>query len=326
MFHWKKPKDIWKGEGIYHLTFVLRDRRPILGTLILDEEHPRCVYSDLGLAIRHSFEKTKELVPEMRFLADRIMEDHLHIVVWVTKDIDRSIRQIGHGMQQGFKKLSPELVFERPFIRTLARKNQLHEMCAYVNDNPRRAVIKRLHPDLFRLHRRLAVTRGSETLFFSALGNPFLLDYPQRQVVICSRFITDEQLQRQQRSLMFGAEMGAVTYSAAISPGERTIVRAIREAGHPLVIVLKDGFPPEGDPHERFFKPGGVYFDACAAGRLLLLEPTPEIFAHLPIIERTDQAILAKNLERHFAPSPIPHTSTRWRMMAINEMVKWMGA
>ena len=33
-FFWKSPKDIWKGEGIYHLTFVVNGRKKLLGELV----------------------------------------------------------------------------------------------------------------------------------------------------------------------------------------------------------------------------------------------------------------------------------------------------
>ena len=33
-FKWKDPKKIWKGEGIYHLVFVVVGRQPLLGTLV----------------------------------------------------------------------------------------------------------------------------------------------------------------------------------------------------------------------------------------------------------------------------------------------------
>lgn len=195
-------------------------------------------------------------------------------------------------------------------------------MCQYVSDNPRRAVIKRLNPDMFKIRRNLQVTRNAHTFTFSALGNPFLIDYPQRQVVICSRSMSDDRIQEQLRHQMFAAQMGAVTYSAAISDGERTIVRAIREAGYPLVVLLRDGFPREGDPKEKFFKPEGVYFDLCAEGRLLLIEPRPEDFEDPFIVELTDKAILASATARHIDTSPLRHFVTRWQMMAANQLLK----
>lgn len=35
-FTLKSPKDIWKGEGIYHLTFVVAGRRQFLGELVAE--------------------------------------------------------------------------------------------------------------------------------------------------------------------------------------------------------------------------------------------------------------------------------------------------
>ena len=33
-FVWKAPKDIWKGVGIYHITFVVAERKRLLGELV----------------------------------------------------------------------------------------------------------------------------------------------------------------------------------------------------------------------------------------------------------------------------------------------------
>ena len=33
-FEWKAPKDIWKGVGIYHITFVVAGRKRLLGELV----------------------------------------------------------------------------------------------------------------------------------------------------------------------------------------------------------------------------------------------------------------------------------------------------
>lgn len=75
-----------------------------------------------------------------------------------------------------------------------------------------------------------------------------------------------------------------VSITSAISEGEKIVAKRLRDAGMPLIVMLIDGFPPEGSIHERYFKPGGVYFDACAAGRLLLIEPYCEVLDD-PIIE-----------------------------------------
>ena len=230
-----------------------------------------------------------------------------------------------------YKQMPP--LFSAPFIRTLSRKGQLDAMVRYIHDNPRRAMLRRQHPDLFKIRREVKVQttlkNGTETasneetitLRFSALGNLFLLDYPVRQAVVCSRSATEEAISRQGDAILTAAEQGAVTYSGAISAGEREITRAIREEAFPLVVVLKDGFPAEGTERERYFKPGGVYFEACAAGRLLLLEPTEATLADTRLQALTEQALREKAEAKHQEYQAIPHTTDRWRMMANNTIV-----
>ena len=49
-FEWKNSKDIFKGPGIYHLTFAVAGRRPLLGELVA-LEHSRA-YSRAGFLSR----------------------------------------------------------------------------------------------------------------------------------------------------------------------------------------------------------------------------------------------------------------------------------
>ena len=191
-------------------------------------------------------------------------------------------------------------------------------MIDYVKDNPRRLWLKSRSPDLFRLHRR-TVAAG---LTFTSMGNHFLLSWPDGQVVEMSRSATDAQIQSQLQLALAAARHGVVTYTAAISRGERVIARTLREQGYPLVILLNDGFPKEGHPHERYYKPGGVYFEACSKGLLLLLEPTEESFLDVSIQKAVEETLRRKAEERHFSYAPIPVTSQRYRFVALNEMAK----
>lgn len=118
------------------------------------------------------------------------------------------------------------------------------------------------------------------------------------------------------------AHNGAVTYTAAISEGEKLIARTLREQGYPLVVLLNDGFPKEGSPHERYYKPGGVYFEACCRGRLLLLEPAEQSFLDAGIRAAVEETLRRKAEARHWAYTPIPVTSQRYRFVALNEMAK----
>ena len=393
-FVWKRHKDIFKGVGIYHITFVVTGRQPLLGELAIDHDEPRCLPTDLGRAISHDLDEIQQRRPYVRLLAKQLMPDHIHVLLYVTDDCSVSIKEIARGMRQGWRQMAttvsidPQMpsaeeykqmpkevtqmpkggaqmpsaeeykqmpkgvtqmpsaeeykqmpkggtqmpkgvtqmpdtgthqpLFETPFFRTLAHKGQLDTMIQYIHDNPRRAMLKQQNPDLFTLRRD---TRVGE-LCFTSLGNLFLLDYPEKQPIICSRTLSEQQITAQQTDALYQAKNGCITVTAAISPGERQIARAVREAGAPLIILLKDGFPKAGDPHEKYYKPGGVYFEACAAGRLLLLEPTADTL-NLPYIQtRTEQTLREKAEARHWNYQPIPVTSDRYRMMAANEIVK----
>ena len=202
--------------------------------------------------------------------------------------------------------------------RILHAPGQLRRMIDYVKDNPRRLWIKSHNPELFRLHRRTEAAG----LLFTSMGNHFILEWPDRQVVEMSRSATDEEVQEQLRMVLAAAHNGTVTYTAAISEGEKLIARTLREQGYPLVVLLNDGFPKEGSPHERYYKPGGVYFEACSRGQLLLMEPTEEAFRDEGVMAAAEESLRKKAEARHYSYTPIPMTSQRYRFIALNEMGK----
>ena len=135
-------------------------------------------------------------------------------------------------------------------------------MMDYIDDNPRRAAIKRHHPDYFKIQRN--VQAGGYT--FAALGNTFLLQAPLLLQVQCTRKLTPEQISDTVRHFLDEASRGAVLVSPSISPGEKKVMRAAFEHGYPIIVLQENGFAP-------LAKPGGRRFDACAQGRLLLLAP-----------------------------------------------------
>ena len=347
-FEWKRHTDIFKGVGIYHLIFVVSGRKRMLGELAIDHDESRCLPTDLGRAISHDLDAIQQRRPYIRLLAKQLMPDHIHALLYVTEDRGISIKEIARGMRQGWRQMAATVgidaqmtsaeeykqtpgreaqkaengtqtpLFEAPYIRTLARKGQLDAMIRYIHDNPRRAMLRQQHPDLFILRRDSRVGAFG----FTSLGNLFLLDYPDKQAVICSRSLSEQQIAAQQTAVLRQAENGCVTVTAAISQGERVIARAVREAGAPLIILLKDGFPKVGYPAEKYYKPGGVYFEACAAGQLLLLEPNTATLTLPEIQTRTERTLREKAEAKHWDYQPLPVSSDRYRMMAANEIVK----
>ena len=187
--------------------------------------------------------------------------------------------------------------------RLLRGRGQLDAMIRYVKDNPRRLALKRANPDLFRIHQQTILGGVSCT----SLGNMFLADYPQRAVLQCSRRMTQSEIDAKREECMKEAANGTVFISGAISEGEKQISRALREAGYPLVILLTEGFPAPDSPHYKYYKPQGVYFEACAAGKLLLVQPDKKALERADIVE----AVTAK-------VGKIPHESQRYRFVAMN--------
>ena len=194
--------------------------------------------------------------------------------------------------------------------RILHSDGQLRHMIDYVHDNPRRLALKRANPQLFQLHRQVQVAGFSCT----TLGNQFLLDFPMKDVIQCSRRLTQAEIDLKKEQCFEDAERGTVFISAGISEGEKQICKALREAGFPLIMLLKDGFPKETDPHCKYFKPQGVYFETCAAGQLLLIEPSEELYTSKPI----EQQVYAK-------AGALPHDTMRYRFLALNELARQIG-
>lgn len=149
----------------------------------------------------------------------------------------------------------------------LMGEGQLANMIRYVQQNPLRAMIKREHPDLFRIVRELRF--GGHT--FAAIGNHWLLEHPMRMQVRCHNNTSEVNLKliaKQKEYFLHRGDKGGVVVSPCISPGEKEIARAALDAQHPLIVILENGFPP-------LYKPPGKYFDACAKGLLLMLAPWP---------------------------------------------------
>lgn len=295
----------------------------------------------------------------LKVLATMVMPDHVHLVIQVLEPLPRSIGAVVRGFKSGCTKVYKEkyyysgenaaelhgegqrvadggngeapLHFARIFAgrgsiwqqdaayyheRILHAPGQLRRMIDYVKDNPRRLWLKRQNPDLFRMHRDTVLCG----LPFTSLGNHFLADWPDRQLVEMSRSADSATIASRLKEVLATAHHGAVTYTAAISDGEKLIARSVREQGFPLVVLLADGFPAECSPHERFFKPGGVYFEACSRGQLLLLEPKVSAYEHPTIINTVEEALRRKAEAKHYAYTAVPHDSKRYRFVALNEM------
>ena len=320
-FKWLQP-GAWRKPCIVHVTMVAKDRQPLFGSLAHDGAAAVIEKTPIGWALVNQQRRLLELCQEIKILADKVMPDHHHIVLQVRKTMQRSIKEVVRGFMQGCKEEARKQGFTEnlydgpPFYRVLTHKGQLHAMIEYVKANAERAWQRKQNPDLFRMHRETVVCG----LQFTSMGNHFLLDWPERQLVELSRSASEAQIRSRLAEVIAAAHNGAITYTAAISNGERVIARTVREQGYPLVVLMNDGFPAAGAPQEPFYKPGGVYFEACSRGRLLLLEPTEGVFSN-PMVEKATEEVLRQKAEaKHYTYTSIPHDSLRYRFVALNEI------
>lgn len=335
--HHRERQWDYKGKGIYHITMTVENRYPLFGELVGDSpEEARIRLSDFG----HQVWKMVNGLPSfyapkgysLKVIAAQIMPDHIHLILQVVEPLPQSVGFVVRGFKSACSSIFKQelhsdkniaemqniLHFSRIFARTnsiwetnparyheriLHAYDQLQPMIDYVHDNPRRLALKRANPDLFRIRQQTLINGVACT----TLGNMFLAERPFRAVLQCSRKLTQTEIDSRKNECLNDAANGTVFITAAISEGEKQIARTLREAGYPLIILLEKGFPKPDDPHYKFFKPSGVYFEACAAGKLLLVEPYPDLFELPEIVAQ----VTAK-------AGAIPHDSQRYRFLALN--------
>ncbi len=262
----------YQGRCIYMITLVVKERRPLLGTLMGNgETEPALVEpTPLGQAVIQSLRGISTFYPAIDIWTFQLMPDHLHAIFFVKERISVHLGKVINGFKVGCNRAYKELVnSDQPRLWEdgyndviLDKAGQLQRMKAYIHDNPRRLAIKRNHPDLFQVQRNIKV--GDYT--FAALGNVFLLGAPSLMQVQCSRKLTKEQINATIHQFLSHAQNGAVLVSPSISPGEKAVMKAAFGHGFPVIVLQENGFAP-------LAKPGGRRFDACAHGRLLMLAP-----------------------------------------------------
>ena len=239
---------------MYMITMATEGRKPLFGQVVghskavePSPEAPHIELSPLGKAVEQIWNTISEHHPEVKVVALQMMPDHLHAILFVTKKMEKPL-----GSNNG-------LLFEKNFNdQILLREGQLECWLNYLKDNPRRLLMKREKPDLFRVQRGLTYAGVN----FSAIGNRFLLERPQKLQVQCSRKMTEAEIQTKLEECL----QAAVLVSPSISPGEKAIMRAAFMKGLPLIYLQENGFTD-------LAKPGGKRMEACARGQLLILAP-----------------------------------------------------
>ena len=274
-----------------------------------EEATARMELSPLGHRVQEEWFAVTAHHPEVSVIALQIMPDHLHGILFVECSMQQHLGAIVSGFKASTNKAYRQLVLGQEAAATpqhsepasapsaapvgcaaaspqqkrdrshesrqhgqfwslgyndhiLSGQGELDSWRRYLADNPRRLFLRRQFPDLFRVSFGLQIGPFN----CSAVGNRFLLGYPRRMQVQCSTHLYEPDIQQTIAHYMAAARGGAVLVSPAISEGEKRMMRAAFDAGLPLIFISANGLT-------SFSKPGGAFFDACAAGRLLILSP-----------------------------------------------------
>ncbi len=165
----------------------------------------------------------------------------------------------------------PPVFTEMPFIRSMGHSTQLPNTIRYLDMNPQRLATKRLKPGYFRVQREIMIGGRS----YDGVGNTMLLTAERHAVVHVRSMMVKaaengdaEQLRNYKNSCVLAARKGTVMVSPFISEHEKQVMQVLLREQLPFVYLADNGF-------RDYYKPADALFDACAAGRVLILSPWP---------------------------------------------------
>ncbi|WP_027455410.1 hypothetical protein [Xylanibacter brevis] len=165
----------------------------------------------------------------------------------------------------------PSVFTEMPFIRPMGRKTQLPNTIRYIDMNPQRLATKRLKPGFFRVQQGIVIGERS----YDGVGNTTLLIAGRfmpvhvRSIWVKAAEHGDSQALREYKNgCVLSARKGVVMVSPFISADEKQVMQVLLNEQHSFILLADNGF-------RDYFKPSDALFDACAAGRVLILSPWP---------------------------------------------------
>lgn len=315
----------YSARGIYMITLVVRDRRPILGQLEgtpsrmlgaqdgkqaeAQDGGPRVMMTELGRAVEREFLGIPNYYPQISIISQQVMPDHWHGLLFVKDTLPRDLSMVLSGFQGGCSRAMwdledmaagrdpaqrpPQKVHQRPGLfekgfndGIVWRAGQLEKYKNYIADNPRRALLRKLYPDLMRRCLHIQID-GRD---YAAFGNIFLLRRPDKQQVFCHRweqrgenpsrtlgtqnegqkgrrrYEDTETFAEEREQWLTAARQGTVLVTPGISKGEQMLKADCIREHLPLIHIQREPIGP-------YWKPEESRFYACAAGTLLILAP-----------------------------------------------------
>lgn len=324
-WHWQEPGLAWKGVGIYHVTIIVPSREPLLGKLIIPQQDPKQAYiqrTTLGNALVEKLLNHPTYYPEVQIIQYCLMPDHLHVILYVKRPMEKTFNMVVRSLWQAAKKLgraytqsiNPEsdsgltngdnsdapfpIFTARPFVRPMSRRGQLKTMIHYVQMNPHRLATKRLMPELFCVQDNIEIAGRT----YKGVGNVELLQRAQympvhvrRIWVEAAEYGDDKPLRDYMNGCVLAARKGVVMVSPFISEKEKAVMEVLLKEGLPFIYIADNGF-------RDYYKPQDCLFDAVARKQVLILSPW-EYDMHKKHISRAECVAMNKMAEEISTPS-----------------------
>ena len=296
----RKEGHDYAAPGIYLITVTTTDRRRILGELTGASPDAASIQpTTLGEYVIAAFRKMATMVTEktgsrIQVYQYQLMPDHFHGILRIHDALPEGwhlSRMIGawkgdcsreywrvqesHALTHAEPSSlsgAPDVRPERESLfspgyndKILYHEGQLDAWYEYLHDNPRRLWLKVHYPD--RLRKIYDFKAGKQGHSYTAVGNTFLVKYPERVQVRCHRNLTEEQIQAEVEHYMSLAKGGAVLVSPFISPAEKAVYEAAYKEKLKIIRIVNRGL--DG----KFIYPTGRDLKGCSAGFMLVLAP-----------------------------------------------------
>lgn len=247
---------------------------------------PAVELSDSGAFLRAGFRDFFRTESSILLKKIVVMPDHVHFIIHVREylptHLGRYISRLKTVCTLAVSELpgypvdtdgNPLHIFEDNYHDRIIRNDSMLETeRRYLDDNPRRYLLRKQHPEYFSSPVRITIN-GEH---YAAFGNILLLKDIHPEPAIISRRYTPEHLSRLKAGWEEAARSRKALVSPFISKPEKEIKKAVLESGGRIIEILDNGFP------ERY-KPSGTAFDLCLEGRLLQIAPLVYETSKIPL-------------------------------------------
>lgn len=300
----------YRQPAVYLVTFTVKDRRPLLGTLVGGVDDARVEMSEIGRKVSELISGTPQYHPEIKIIAKQIMPDHVHFILHVTQTMSVTLGRCLWGLKQGCNKAWGEILAKEKANDTVIGDTTMHketkqgesfsqqEQCSCEKTSPRCSCEKTLPESLFSrdFYPSRLKTRGQLQTMIA-----YLSDNPRRLAVKRA----GAGYFRIERGVILAGTKVDLIGNRALLKGPLQVVHVrhvwtppeVEQYARQCVATAQSGaalISPFISPDERrirdsvlqqggkvvvirkegfgeLYKPEPLYFDACAEGRVLLV-------------------------------------------------------